>query len=480
MLDQLEPKDVWCYFEDICRIPHGSGNQRQIGDYLTDFAKKHNLEYHRDSAGNIIIIKEASVGYEDVPALILQGHSDMVCEKTAETKIDFLYDGLTLETDGDFVTASGTTLGGDDGIAVAYSLAFLADETLKHPRLEAVITADEEIGMLGCAVIDVSMLKSKKLINLDSEAEGVFLAGCAGGLTFVGKVPVRRESCEGTIFKMDFSGFKGGHSGNEINVGRANSNIAAARILFEASNRTVLHIISMEGGNKENAIPRQTSASVLIPAGTEDAFLTAVKEEEAILRNEYANTDGNFTIAAEKSGTGEAQVLTAESQVKFFNILMNIPNGVQTMSSEIKGLVETSQSMGVLRMSDTDIEIRINVRSSRNSAKYYLSDRTAHFIKEMGGTSDISAVYSGWTFQKESPLRETFIASYEKLFGKTPTVEAIHAGVECGILQDKLGGADCISLGPQMYGIHTPDEKLSIASVERTYRLVREVIEKKA
>jgi len=479
ILDRYEPKAVWKYFEEICGIPHGSGDTSQIAGYFEKFAGQHGFEFHKDAAGNVIIIKEASSGYENVPALILQGHMDMVCEKTPETKIDFLTDGLTLVPDGDFVTAEGTTLGGDDGIAAAYGLALLSDETLSHPRLELVLTVDEEVGLLGAAALDVSPLKGRNLINLDSEDEGVFLAGCAGGLTLTCEVPVTREESEGVLFDLDFSGFKGGHSGDDIDKGRANSNMAAARVLFEAGHDVPLRIVSISGGTKDNAIPRRTAASVIIGQGQEEAFCRMIMKEETILRDEYAGSDGNITVTATERGTAAMQVLSGKSQDIVLDTLMNIPDGIQKMSADIPDLVETSQNMGIMRLDDDALRMSFSVRSSRESAKHYLAGRTEEFIRLKGGSSARAGDYPGWTYQKDSKLCDSFAESYERLFGKKPQMKAIHAGVECGILKEKLCGADCISLGPQMYDIHTTEERLSISSVEKCYRLIRDVIEKK-
>jgi len=479
ILNQYEPKNVWKYFEEICAIPHGSGHLEQIGDYLINFAKEQGLEWSRDAMGNVIIIKEASAGYEDVEPLILQGHMDMVCEKTPESDIDFRTDGLKLQVADGFVTADGTTLGADDGIAVAYGLAFLSDSELPHPRLEVVLTVDEEIGLLGAAGIDLSALKGKKLINLDSEEEGVFLSGCAGGLTLEAAVPLSEEEVEGTALTLDFGGFKGGHSGNDIDKGRANSNQIAARVLYGISKNRDFAVSAFSGGTKDNAIPRQTIVRVIAPNGSEEAFEEDLRKLEKEIQAEYASKDPDIRIIIKKERNARENALTKESASRLYNVLMNVPCGIQAMSGEVAGLVETSLSLGVAFIEKEALTLRFSVRSSRESAKRYLRDRTILFLEREGGICTVNGDYPGWTYQKESPLRDSLAESYERLFGSKPRMEAIHAGVECGILLEKLRGADCVSLGPQMYEIHTTGERLNIASVERYYRLLRDVIMKK-
>ncbi|MDD2979330.1 MAG: aminoacyl-histidine dipeptidase [Hespellia sp.] len=479
ILEQYEPKEPLKYFEEICSIPHGSGNVKQISDYLVKFAKEHALEVHQDELLNVIIIKEATPGYEEAEPVIIQGHMDMVCEKTLDSTIDFEKDGLDLRTDGEWVWADKTTLGGDDGIAVAFAMAILAAKDLKHPRIEAVITVDEEIGLLGAVGIDLSGLKGKKMINIDSEEEGIILTSCAGGLSLGGSIPVQTEEKSGVCYQVSFTGMLGGHSGCEIHKEHANSNVIAGRVLYAASKKAALHIAAMAGGSKDNAIPRHTEATVMIDGADAAAFETALTEQNAILKKEYATSDPDITVSFVKKAEERAQVLTRTSCDMVLNALMNLPNGVQAWSMDIENLVETSLNMGIMTLDTEKLSVRYAIRSSKESAKAYLTDRTIAMIENLGGTWDINGAYPGWEYKKDSKLRETFVEVYEELFGEKPLVQAIHAGLECGLLSDKIENLDAVSIGPDMKDVHTYTEKLSIPSTKRTWDLIVKVLEAK-
>ena len=479
VLGHLEPKAVFGYFEDISNIPHGSGNMDQISQFCVDFAKEHNLEYIVDDMKNVIIIKEATPGYENVEPLILQGHLDMVCEKRPDKEKDFLTEGLDLCTDGELIWADGTTLGGDDGIAVAYGLALLAAKDLQHPRLEVVLTVDEETGLYGAEAIDMSMLKGKKLINLDSEEEGIFTVGCAGGLTLSCDIPMFTEEVEGEVYELKVTGLLGGHSGAEIHKGRGNSNVILGRVLFAIGQKMGLDIIKMEGGSKDNAIPRNSSAEVLIMAEDAEKFAALVKEQDEILKNEYHASDADVTLEVTCKGTASAQVLDATSKVTVLHALNNIPNGIQAYSMDIEGLVETSLNMGIMSQDGESLKMSFAVRSSVESAKHYLTDRVMLFVDMLGGTCEIKGDYPGWAFNPKSDLRETFIRVYKEMYGKDPVVEAIHAGLECGLFTKKIDGLDSISVGPNMHNVHTSEETLEVASVQRTWEFLCRVIAQK-
>jgi len=479
VLGHLEPKSVFGYFEDICSIPHGSGNMDKISNFCVDFAKKHGLEYIIDDMKNVIIIKEATPGYEEVAPIILQGHLDMVCEKRPDKEKDFLTEGLDICTDGELIWADGTTLGGDDGIAVAYGLALLAAKDLQHPRLEVVLTVDEETGLYGAEAIDMSMLKGKKLINLDSEEEGIFTVGCAGGLTLSCDIPMFTEEVEGVVYELKVTGLLGGHSGAEIHKGRGNSNVILGRVLLAIGQKIGLEIIKMEGGSKDNAIPRNSVAEILVGAEDVQKLEKLVKEQEAILKNELHASDAGVALELTAKGTAAVEVLDATSKVTAIHALNNIPNGIVAYSMDIEGLVETSLNMGIMTQDSESLKMSFAVRSSIESAKHYLTERVLLFVDMLGGTCDIKGDYPGWAYNPKSDLRETFIKVYREMYGKEPVVEAIHAGLECGLFTKKIDGLDSISIGPNMHNVHTSEETLEVGSVQRTWEFLCRVIAEK-
>ena len=475
---KLESQRVFDYFEEICAIPHGSRNTKQISDYLAAFAGKHGLTCHQDEANNIVIIKEASAGYENAEPVILQGHMDMVCEKENGCEIDFEKDGLDLYIDGDFLRARGTTLGGDDGIAVAYALALLESSEIPHPRLEVVITVDEEIGMLGAEVIDLSMLKGHRLLNIDSDVEGHFLTSCAGGMTVEAELAVTRMAQSGLVMKMAVSGLEGGHSGSEIDKEHANANIVAGRALKYISDRMELGVISMAGGLKDNAIPREHTAEVLIPVDKKEEFLAYLEELTGVLRREYAASDAGIQITAEEGGVQEAQILSYASMSKVLFYLRQVPDGVQHMSRVMPGLVETSLNLGILKLTEDALLTTTSVRSSVSTRKEELLDRLTHLVEFLGGEVEVNGDYPAWEYRADSRLRETISEVYRDLFDEEPVFEAIHAGLECGILSGKIADLDCVSFGPNNYDIHTPKERLSISSTEKVWKLLKEFLKR--
>lgn len=476
VLGNLEPKSVFGYFEEICKIPHGSGNMDKISQFCVDFAKEHGLEYIQDDMKNVIIIKEATPGYEEVEPLILQGHLDMVCEKRPDKEKDFLTEGLDIYTDGELIWADGTTLGGDDGIAVAYGLALLAAKDLQHPRLEVVLTVDEETGLYGAEAIDMSMLKGKKLINLDSEEEGIFTVGCAGGLTLACDIPMFTEELEGEVYELKVTGLLGGHSGAEIHKGRGNSNVILGRVLLAIGQKIGLEIIKMEGGSKDNAIPRNSVAEILVGAEDVQKLEKLVKEQEAILKNELHASDAGVALELTAKGVATVEVLDATSKVSALYALNNIPNGIQAYSMDIEGLVETSLNMGIMTQDGESLKMSFAVRSSIESAKHYLTDRVLLFVDMLGGNCEIKGDYPGWAYNPKSDLRETFIKVYREMYASEPVVEAIHAGLECGLFTKKIDGLDSISIGPNMHNVHTSEETLEVGSVQRTWEFLCRVI----
>lgn len=476
VLENLEPKEVFYYFEEICKIPHPSYKEGKISDYLVAFAKERNLEVYQDDLKNVVIIKEATKGYEDAEPIILQGHMDMVCEKEPECSIDFENDPLELQIEGDYISAKGTTLGGDDGIAVAYALAILDSDTIEHPRLEVVLTVSEEVGMDGATGIDLSMLKGKKVLNLDSEEEGHMLASCAGGCTTVCRLPVEFEKKTGEAFEIHISGLLGGHSGGEIDKERANANLLMGRFFLRLVEKMPFSVVTLEGGTKDNAIPRESKAKVLVAAEHTEILKKKAAEYQEILSKEYQSSDKDICIKVIGLGRAEEMAMSEASTKKVTALLVHLPAGVQRMSMDIEGLVETSLNLGILYTEEDAVVLKYSVRSSVKTQKEYLVEKLKSFTELLGGSISVYGDYPAWEYKKDSRLREDMVAIYERMYGKKPSVEAIHAGLECGILSGKIPDMDAVSIGPDMIDIHTTGEKLCISSTKRVWEYVLEVL----
>lgn len=474
----LSSQKVFHYFEELCAIPHGSGNTKQISDHLVAFAKEHNLEWYQDDSNNVIMIQEATAGYEQAAPVILQGHMDMVCEKESGCEIDFEKDGLQLYVDGDFLKAKGTTLGGDDGIAVAYALAILDSPEIAHPRLEVVLTVDEEIGMLGAEEIDLSMLKGHRMLNIDSDVEGHFLTSCAGGMTVEASIPVSYLRQEGLCVSVTVAGLEGGHSGSEIDKEHANANIVMGRLLKYVSDRMEIGICSLWGGQKDNAIPRECTAELLIPKEKAEELRDCLTALEQTLKKEFSVSDPNISILVKEGEVTEKEILSYASMTKVIFYLRNVPNGVQNMSRVMQGLVETSLNAGIMKLTSEKFFSISSVRSSVSSRKEDLKDRIAMLAEFLGGEISVGGDYPAWEYRANSELRDTVCAVYEELFDTQPVFEAIHAGLECGILSGKISDLDCVSFGPNNYDIHTPKERLSISSTERIWKFLIEFLKK--
>ena len=477
ILEGLEPAAVMKYFEELCAIPHGSGNTGRIADYCERFAEEHSLECIRDEHNNIIIKKPKSAGSVSGETVIIQGHLDMVCAKTADCDIDLENEGLRLRTDGETVWAEGTTLGGDDAVAVAMALAVLDSEELVHPELECLFTSDEEIGMLGAAALDADLLKGRLLLNIDSEEEGVFTVSCAGGAAVEGLLPITRCSADraasGKKYRITVSGLSGGHSGTEIDKGRENACIMLGRLLSELDARIGYELVSIDGGEKDNAIPR--SAEAVVEADAQSGFEQALEELEEEYMMRFGLTETGLKIGYEEC-LEEREPMYASSKTAVLNMLAGMPNGVQSMSAEIKDLVQTSCNMGIVKTGDTGISLTVSVRSASDTEKRSLIDSIGLSITGSGGSFSVSGEYPAWEFKKDSKLRELASAAYVKQYGAEPEVSAIHAGLECGIFCGKLPGLDCISFGPNIYDIHTPAERLDIGSTARVYSFLTELL----
>lgn len=479
VLSGLEPGNVFYYFEEITKIPHGSGNVDRISDYLAAFARERGLFCIQDRWKNVIIIKEASSGYEDEPTVILQGHMDMVAVKKPDCDIDMKKDGLKAAVNGDLIYAEGTSLGGDDGIAVAYALAVLDSDTIKHPRLEVVITVDEEVGMDGAREIDLSMLKGHRMLNLDSEDEGIFLTSCAGGARVDCHLPVRTEKMDGIAYEVTVGGLKGGHSGGEIHKERGNSNCLFGRLLWKLTAKMPVGINALEGGLADNAIPRQTGAVLVTDVEKRASFAEICDAVCAEIAQELSGKDPDFTITVAEKGRGSFDCVSSEDTCRAAAFLNALPNGVQAMSADMPGLVETSLNLGILGISGGELHAGFSVRSSVESAKNALIAKLECVTVLAGGSCMVTGNYPGWKYRVNSPLRDKMVALYEKMYGVRPKVEAIHAGLECGILGSKLADLDCVSFGPQMNAIHTTEETLSISSTKRVWEFLVRLLEEK-
>lgn len=483
VLENLEPGSVFSYFEKISQIPRGSGNVKEISNYLVNFAHERDLEVYQDEVKNVIIIKEATPGYEDQEPVILQGHMDMVAVKTPECMLDLKKDGLNLQVNGDLVYAQGTSLGGDDGIAVAYALALLDSDSIEHPRLEVVITVDEEVGMDGARAIDLSILKGHRLINLDSEEEGIFTVGCAGGARVDFELSGKAESIKGQTMTLKISGLQGGHSGVEIHKERGNANQIFGRVLEELTRVFPVRLANVKGGEADNAIAREVVAKLIFveEQNQEGAKISYRKEGiqdllgelKKVIAEELSSRDPEFDLSWEFGKAQETMALVPADTRKLALFLCSLPNGVQAMSPEIPGLVETSLNFGLLKqkniLKEGYVLIGFSVRSSIESAKDALVKKLFAIGKLAGAKYRVRGEYPGWKYRVKSPLRSKMVKLYRDMYGEDPEIVAIHAGLECGLFMNKIPDLDCVSIGPNMENIHTTEETLSISSVQRVW-----------
>lgn len=466
ILSNLKPERVFYYFEEICGIPHGSGNTEKISDYCVDFAKNHDLEYVREEIGNVIIKKPASIGKESSPTLIIQGHLDMVCEKEQDLCFDFEKDPIQLMVEDDWISARGTTLGGDDGIAVAMALAILEDDTIVHPALEVLLTVDEETGLFGADALDGANLKGRALINIDSEEEGFFTVSCAGGIRADLSVPVVKEENNLSCYKITVGGLRGGHSGVEIHKGRLNSNKVAAALLKIIED---CYLISVNGGQKENAIPLCTEVIV----ATDSDISILIPE---FIKQNSIDTDPDLFVNVEKCDfySERFDKKSSDNVVRFLN---DVPNGIIKWSEKIDSLVETSLNLGILKTSDAAVDAVFGVRSSVKADKEALLNQLKACVKKYNGNIATFGAYPAWEYNENSLLREKMVSVYTDMFGIKPKIVAIHAGLECGMLSEKLPGLDAVSIGPDMCDVHTSREKLSVLSTERIYNFILKLLE---
>lgn len=477
MLESMDYKNVLKYFTEISAVPRGSYNNQGISDYIVNFAKEHGLRYVQDEALNVIIYKDATKGYENHEPVIIQGHMDMVCVKAEDVSHDFTKEGIELLVDGDYLHANKTTLGGDDGIAVAFGLALLADNTISHPALEVLITTDEETGMDGAKALDPSLLKGKYMINVDSEDEGTVLVGCAGGLRLYGELPLKRIEESGVEATITIGGLKGGHSGAEIHHYRTNATLLLARVLMKLKEEFQFSLVSMYGGTKDNAIPSYAEAKLVLSMEQKNELIDCIGKLEEMYKKELEGEEPNLYIKGSLGNETKAMVLHPTSFEKMLFLLIQAPNGVQVMSSNVEGLVESSLNLGIFEVQEENAVFHFSIRSSVSSYKDYLRDKLIYLFDFLGAHSDANSEYPAWEYQKESPFRDMVSKVFEKEYGYEPKLLAIHAGLECGIISEKIPGIEIVSIGPDMKDIHTPKERLSISSSIRVYKFVEKLLE---
>ena len=474
-------ESVLTHFRSLCAIPHGTYHIDAISDYLKDFALQRGLSVRQDELKNVIIHKDASPGYENEPAVILQGHMDMVAVCDDPSKKNMLMDGLDLEESDGYLYAKGTSLGGDDGIAVAIMLALLDDDSLKCPPLECIFTVNEEVGLLGAAGIDLSSLRSRRLVNIDSEKEGIITASCGGGAELVCTLPAKRKEKTGMVVTLSVSGLNGGHSGDKIGEGRANAVLILARLLHRLSREGKYFLCSLEGGKRDNAIPRNARAENLFKGKIRrKEILAAVKSFAKEVKAEYKAADPALEITVTFTGKDmdeRRSVLTRKDSMRVVNFLMILPNGVIDYMPGYRDIPRTSLSLGIAEMSEEGFRTHSLIRSNVNSRKHMVMDKVTCLAEVFGASTEVRGMYPAWEFVTESDFRATAKEIYKQVTGKEAVVDIIHAGLECGILSSKVPGLECISIGPDIEGIHTPAERLNIESSARTYRYVRGILE---
>jgi len=479
ILGGLEPKAVFYHFEQLTKIPRESGNERRVSDFLVRFAKENGLDFVQEDCLNVIISKPGTEGYEDAPEVILQGHMDMVCVKNEDILFDFNTDPIPIFVDGDMIRTKGTTLGADNGIAVAMILAILESKDMPHPPLTALITVSEETGMDGVLQLDPSHISGDILINLDSEDEGILLASCAGGVHNIVRLPIsRRNVSQGVAYDISIQGLTGGHSGLEIDKNRANAIKLLGRVLQAIENELEFDIVGVKGGEKMNAIPTAASATI-VSDEHRDKLDMIIEKYQHVFREEYGTPDPYIAIHLhERQLRSEIQVISPEAKKNLLSLLILLPTGVQTMSANIKGLVESSNNIGVLETKETEIVFSNAVRSSVRSLKEEINQRIQNLCLLTGAEMELVADYPEWEFKTNSPIRDLMLDVYQDMYGKEAKVDAIHAGLECGFLQQVIGDIDMISLGPDIFDVHSPNEHLSISSTNRVYKFLCEVLKR--
>lgn len=480
IFEGLKPSLIWKHFEQILKIPHCSGNEKALGDYIISVSEGLGLRWRRDKVGNIVVEKEASAGHENAEPVILQGHLDMVCEKNSDVEHDFSKDAIKAEVKGDWVQARGTTLGSDNGIGVAASLAIMESQNLIHGPLEFLFTVDEETGLTGATQIEPDFLKGKKLLNLDSEEEGTFTIGCAGGADSELTFPLEREKAEGALYRLKIFGFRGGHSGLDINQGRGNAIKLLARILWQAQNEIPFALVRMDGGNKRNAIPREAWADLFLDEAKFPSFSSFIQKAFAKIQDEYKTVEKEANFSLEKSDEAREGTITQRSQKSLLNLLLSFRHGVIAMHPEMEDLVETSSNLAIIHTHSDHAQIICSSRSSVATALEATRNMIAALSELSGAKINQPEGYPGWTPNLASSLLKTLKEVYKTTFQKEPEVGAVHAGLECGIIGEKFPGMDMISFGPTIEHPHSPEERVHMGSVEKFWRFFTATLAKLA
>lgn len=479
VLDQIEPKKVFQFFEEMTRIPHGTFDTKRISDYCVEFAKERGLDYTQDSANNVIIRKPGTEGYENSEPVIIQGHLDMVCEKRPGSDHDFSKDPLKLIVEDGFVKTEDTTLGGDDGIAVAMAMAVLDSSDIPHPPIEAVFTVDEEVGMGGANAIDLGGLKGRKLINIDSEEEGILTTGCAGGFRFETVIPVTREKKSGVLAKIKIHGLLGGHSGAEIHKQRGNANKMMGRLLNRIAAELPINLVSICGGAKDNVITMDCTAEFLVDEKNAERVCAVTEEMKAVWEHEFMGDEPSLTVDITTEHAADIDAFDGESTARTISYIVICPNGVQGFARKLKGLVETSLNLGVITTEEDHVKTCSLVRSSVESQKQRLKEELLQCAGLVNASStEVINEYPAWQFNPDSELRKVMEETYKEMFGQEPVVSAVHAGLECGLFLGKRPDLDCVSFGPNLLDIHSFNEKLDIASTKRMWNYLTKVLEK--
>lgn len=481
-IKDLKPELIWQCFDEITKVPRPSCHEEQIREYLLDFAKKHGVSAKRDECGNVVMSKPATKGHENAPTIVLQSHMDMVCEKNSDVEHDFMKDPIQTYIDGDWVKAKGTTLGADNGIGMAAALAVMIDPSLEHGPVEALFTINEEIGLEGAQNLGPDMLKGKMLLNLDSEDDGEIFVGCAGGIDTTAIFKYRRSlSPENFIFmKVKVSGLLGGHSGSDINAGRANANKVIARFIWECSQRWDIEVAEFDGGNLRNAIPREAYAVFGVHSDHEKAVVRHLNEYKAAIINEYKAVEPSIKMEVEKVGKPD-YCIDSETSLRLVRALYSAPHGVYSMSADLEGLVETSTNLAAVKMIEDDqIKVTTSQRSSVESRKADIAGQVEAHFQLAGAEVSHSDGYPGWAPNMNSPIMKISAEAYDELFGVKPAIKAIHAGLECGLFLSKYPNLDMVSFGPTMTGVHSPDEQLLIPTVDKFWQHLCRVLEKVA
>lgn len=481
MID-LEPKLVWQCFDEITRVPRPTHHLEKMKEFLVGWADKHGITVRTDEVGNVMMSKPATPGHENAPTIILQGHQDMVAEKRGDKVHDFLTDPITTIVDGDWVKADGTTLGADNGLGCASAMAVLIDDSIVHGPIECLFTVDEEQGLIGANGLQPGFVEGSILLNLDSEEHGSLVIGCAGGKVTICKLPYSKEdAADGySYYKVYLNHFKGGHSGMEINLGRGNANQQLCRFLWENFEKYSLQLSTIDGGGLANAIPREAWAIVGIPAGREKEFEQDVVKFSDMIHAEFLLAEGSdFTFTATKTGAPEKQI-DRPTALRLISTIFACPNGVQGMSNAVEGLVETSCNLASLKMSDNEITVTLHQRSSVDSRRDEIADRVKALFEMIGATVGFDDAYVGWSPNPDSKVLHVAEESFETLFGRKPKVEALHAGLECGLFLEKMPGLDMISFGPTLKDIHSPNEKANIPSVQEYWKFLCDILRRLA